>query len=101
MNGGQRFSVLQGHSDWVRSVAFSPDGQILAGGSQFHLSDSTASVHIETVCFCWQGDSALTNAQIVKWEISMFYSNRFLLALYLIVVSLILVIIMLSVASIE
>jgi hypothetical protein len=46
------------------------------------------------------GDSASMNALIIKQEISMFYSNQILLALYLVVVSLIVTIIMLSVISI-
>ena len=30
---GRPLSTVQGHTDWVRSVAFSPDGKILASGS--------------------------------------------------------------------
>jgi len=30
--------TLTGHSDWVRSVAFSPDGQLLASGSDDNLT---------------------------------------------------------------
>ncbi|HEY4034344.1 MAG TPA: hypothetical protein VGL94_10310, partial [Ktedonobacteraceae bacterium] len=29
---GECLKVLQGHSAWVRSVAFSPDGSLLASG---------------------------------------------------------------------
>ena len=32
-NTGRTKQVLQGHSDWVRSVAFHPNGRILASGS--------------------------------------------------------------------
>ena len=30
---GQVIRILKGHSDWIRSVAISPDGKILASGS--------------------------------------------------------------------
>lgn len=30
---GKQLCTLSGHSDWVNSVAFSPDGQTLASGS--------------------------------------------------------------------
>ena len=33
VNGGHELRVLQGHTNWVRSVAFNPDGRILASGS--------------------------------------------------------------------
>ncbi|ODM21879.1 hypothetical protein SI65_02723 [Aspergillus cristatus] len=36
-NWSMELQTLEGHSDWVRSVAFSPDGQLLASGS----SDNT------------------------------------------------------------
>jgi WD40 repeat protein len=30
---GDERAVLRGHTDWVNSVAFSPDGAVLASGS--------------------------------------------------------------------
>jgi WD40 repeat protein len=33
MTGGGVLKTLQGHTDWVRSVTFNPDGQTLASGS--------------------------------------------------------------------
>src|SRR5205807_1052281 len=33
---GQCLNVLQGHAEWVRSVAFSPDGHLLVSGSNDH-----------------------------------------------------------------
>jgi WD40 repeat protein len=33
MNTGQEIATLKGHSRWVNSVAFSPDGKTLASGS--------------------------------------------------------------------
>jgi WD40 repeat protein len=41
--------TLEGHSDWVRSVAFSPDGQLLASGSDdktIKLWDPTTGVRL-------------------------------------------------------
>jgi WD40 repeat protein len=32
--GARRRAVLRGHSEWVNSVAFSPDGKLLASGSE-------------------------------------------------------------------
>ena len=32
-DSGQTLRVLEGHTSWVRSVAFSPDGRTLASGS--------------------------------------------------------------------
>ena len=31
---GQEIALLTGHTDWVRSLAFSPDGTTLASGSE-------------------------------------------------------------------
>ncbi|MDW8072365.1 MAG: WD40 repeat domain-containing protein [Anaerolineae bacterium] len=33
MSSGRRLHTLQGHSGYVTSVAFSPDGRLLASGS--------------------------------------------------------------------
>lgn len=33
MDSGQRLQTLTGHTDWVRSIAFSPDGTLLASAS--------------------------------------------------------------------
>ena len=40
LGSGRLLRTLTGHSDWVRSVAISPDGQLLASGS----SDKTIKI---------------------------------------------------------
>ena len=34
VSSGERIKTLTGHSDWVRSVVFSVDGEYLASGSE-------------------------------------------------------------------
>src|SRR3712207_7418485 len=34
LRSGKLLHTLTGHSDWVRAVAFSPNGQLIATGSQ-------------------------------------------------------------------
>jgi WD40 repeat protein len=49
---GTLLATLKGHSDWVSSVAFSPDGQRLASGSYdrtVHLWDSQAGTCLATL----------------------------------------------------
>ncbi|KAJ5120353.1 WD40-repeat-containing domain protein [Penicillium bovifimosum] len=58
---GALYKILEGHSDWVRSVAFSPDGCLLASGSYdqtVRIWDFTAGTanqilkgHSGLVCF--------------------------------------------------
>src|SRR5450756_2492560 len=45
---GQVEHTLEGHSDWVRSVVFSPDGGKLASGS----GDRTVRVQAIALCGC-------------------------------------------------
>ena len=50
--------TLRGHSDWVRSVAFSPDGTRVVSGSDDKLvkiwrSDTGAEVCTPRVCTRW------------------------------------------------
>ena len=37
MSGGKEVASLAGHTDWVSSVAFSPDGQHIVSGSMDQL----------------------------------------------------------------
>ena len=38
---GQELFTLKGHSDWVGSIAFSPDGKRIAGASMFQRNEIT------------------------------------------------------------
>src|SRR5271170_5243390 len=63
LSTGAEVQQLEGHSDWVRSVCFSPDGSLLASGS----SDKTVRVwnvqtgeYIECKCQEWsEKDSSI------------------------------------------
>ena len=35
--GGRQMRTLTGHTDWVRSIAFSRDGKLIASGSKDKL----------------------------------------------------------------
>ena len=49
--GGEEINLLTEHTDWVRSVAFSPDANTIASGSYnttVHLWDANTGRHIRT-----------------------------------------------------
>ena len=47
---GKEIRAFQGHSEWVRAVAFSPDGKrvLTAGGSAARLWDAKSGREIRT-----------------------------------------------------
>jgi WD40 repeat protein len=53
MRGNQEDKILQGHADWVQSVAFSPDGQTIASGNNdrtiklWHIQDNHYSMMLQ------------------------------------------------------
>jgi WD40 repeat protein len=93
--GEQHMQSLQGHTDCVTSVAFSPDGQILASGSEdgtvilwdtatnqpigipFHQTDS--NLGITSIAFSPDGRflaSSDYDGIIVVWDVSFRDQNR-------------------------
>ncbi len=66
LSQGQPVRTLTGHGDWVRSVAFSPDGRLLASGS----ADRTITL--------WEIGEGLVPAVVIVWESRFPYdsSNR-------------------------
>jgi WD40 repeat protein len=51
-SGGKHLRILRGHTDWVNSVTFSPDGQTIASGSvdsTIRLGRASDGKHLRTL----------------------------------------------------
>jgi WD40 repeat protein len=54
--GGKEVRTFKGHSDWVRSVCFSPEGTFILSGSSDHtlkIWDRETGVCIKTIPLLW------------------------------------------------
>ena len=92
VTNGLELKTFNGHTDWVKCVAFSPDGQILASASMdgsvklWSLSSDSGSSTVkpgdwvESVTFSPDGQTLATsgnmNGSIELWDVSKIYPNR-------------------------
>src|SRR5206468_878031 len=68
--GGGFSSTLQGHTDWVQAVAFSPDGRFLATASldrSIRLWDAESGEQIQALTALASGQRSLAFSPDGKW----------------------------------
>ena len=67
---GQQEAVLRGHTSWLHSVSFSPDGQTLANGSDegtILLWDMSPYVTLQTPIADFDGDRTVEFSDFVQF----------------------------------